>query len=186
MSKLVFLLEERSMQALLEGLLPRVFPGLDFRCVPHEGKSDLERSIPRKLRAWQEPGVRFVVVRDSDGGDCRAHKARLLQLCRQGGREDTLVRIVCQELESWYFGDTDAMAAAFDDGKLRGLANRARYRNPDDIAKPSRVIKNLVPGFQKIAGARAMSGRLSGDGNRSHSFAVFLDGVAGRYDAPAE
>ena len=184
MSKLVFLLEERSMQVLLDGLLPRLFPGLDFRCIPHEGNADLEQSIPRKLRAWREPGVRFVVVRDNDGGDCRARKEQLLQLCRQGGREDTLVRIVCQELESWYFGDTDALAAAFDDRNLRGIANRARYRNPDDIPKPSRAIKSLVPGFQKIAGARAMSGWLSRDGNRSHSFAVFLAGVASRYDAP--
>ena len=60
--KLVFLLEERSMKALLDGLLPRFLPDLKFQCVPHEGKHDLEKSIPRKLRAWQEPGVRFVIM----------------------------------------------------------------------------------------------------------------------------
>lgn len=57
MSRVVFLLEERSMKELLEGLLPRLFPGLPFLCIPHEGKRDLERSIPRKLRAWREPGA---------------------------------------------------------------------------------------------------------------------------------
>ena len=43
-----------------------------FQCVPHDGKDDLERSIPRKLRGWREPGVRFVIVRDNDRGDCIA------------------------------------------------------------------------------------------------------------------
>ncbi len=41
------------MRVLLNGLLPRLFPGLPFKCVKHEGKTDLERSIPRKLRAWR-------------------------------------------------------------------------------------------------------------------------------------
>jgi len=81
MSRVVFLLEERSMQVLLDGLLPRLFPGLPFLCVPHEGKRDLELSIPRKLRAWQEPGVRFVVIRDNDGGDCLQLKGELQSLC---------------------------------------------------------------------------------------------------------
>ena len=36
------------MQELLDGLLPRLFPGLLFQCVPHDGKTDLERSIPHK------------------------------------------------------------------------------------------------------------------------------------------
>ena len=62
MGRMVFLLEEQSMKELLDGLLPRLFPGLNFLCVPHEGKQDLERSIPRKLRAWRVPGDRFVIV----------------------------------------------------------------------------------------------------------------------------
>ena len=73
MNRIVFLLEERSMKTLLEGLLPRLMPDKSFICIPHEGKQDLEKSIPRKLRAWHEPGARFVVVRDNDGGDCQAH-----------------------------------------------------------------------------------------------------------------
>ena len=35
------------MQVLLDGLLPRLFPSLSYLCVPHEGKTDIERSIPR-------------------------------------------------------------------------------------------------------------------------------------------
>jgi len=54
MSRIVFLLEERSMKVLMDGLLPRMFPELDFLCVPHEGKQDLEnnslRTINRRAR----------------------------------------------------------------------------------------------------------------------------------------
>lgn len=138
MRRIVFLLEEYSMKVLLEGLLPRWFPGLDFLCVPHEGKQDLEKSIPRKLQAWREPGVRFVVLRDNDGADCRALKDRLVELCRAAGRKDTLVRLACQELEAWYLGDPLALADAFGDPALEQLGLKARFRDPDTVAQPSR------------------------------------------------
>ena len=126
MSRIVFLLEERSMKTLLEGLLPRMVPGTPFLCIPHEGKQDLEKSIPRKIGAWREPGVRFVIVRDNDGGDCRGLKQRLYDLCRGAGRPDSLVRIVCQELEAWYFGDPEALARAFDRPSLKNIGSKDR------------------------------------------------------------
>ena len=141
MTKLVFLVEEPSMADLLDGLLPRLFPALRFQCVPHDGKQDLEKSIPRKLRAWREPGVRFVVARDQDSADCRQVKARLADLCRNAGRADVLVRVVCRELEAWYIGDPEALVRAFPEARrrrrmLRELS-RARYRNPDTVGRPS-------------------------------------------------
>ena len=42
MNRIVFLLEERSMKTLLDGLLPRLMPDGAFICIPHEGKQDLE------------------------------------------------------------------------------------------------------------------------------------------------
>ena len=157
------------MKALLQGLLPRIFPKLDFLCVAHEGKIDLERSIPRKLRGWRSPGDRFVVVRDNDSLDCHVLKERI----------HTLIRIVCQELEAWYLGEPDAMADAFGDDNLRRIGNRARYRNPDICRKPSEDVKKLSPRFQKVEGARSMAAHLTQEGNSSHSFAVFLSGVGG-------
>ena len=50
---LVFLLEERSMKEFLDILLPKILPeNVGFRTIPHEGKSDLEKSIKTKLKAW--------------------------------------------------------------------------------------------------------------------------------------
>ena len=176
-SQIVFLLEERSMAALLNGLLPRVFPGISFRCVPHEGKQDLERSIPRKLKAWRVPGVRFVVVRDKDAGECQVLKDRLQRLCAAAGREDTLVRIACQELEAWYLGEPDALADVFANDRLRAIGRKARFRDPDAVEQPARALQRLVPEFQKVSGARRMAKHLTREANRSRSFQVMLRGI---------
>lgn len=55
MDRLEFLVEERSMAEVLKVLLPRILPAswvLDenYFIRPHEGKSDLKRSIPKKLK----------------------------------------------------------------------------------------------------------------------------------------
>jgi hypothetical protein len=175
------MLEEPSMATLLEGLLPRLFPGLvynqHFLCVPHEGKTDLEKSLRIKLRAWREPGVRFVVLRDNDGGDCQNLKARLSHLCAESGRADTLVRIVCQELEAWYIGDLEALALAFGHPEAKSSAQVKKFTNPDAILKPSNEVHRLIPEFQKVSGARLMSQNLQADRNRSASFNAFLSGL---------
>ncbi len=181
-SELVFLLEEASLAELLKIVVPRIVPEhVECRYVPHEGKTDLEKSIPRKLRAWRTPGVRFVVVRDKDRGDCHAVKERLIALCRAGNRPDSLVRIVCHELESWYLGDLKAVETAF---AIRGLArrqNQKKYRDPDALANPVQELRRLVPRYQKIAGSRRIGHHLNLDTNCSHSFRVFLSGVHGLF-----
>lgn len=59
------------MKYFLEGLLPRILPeGVDFQLIPHQGKRDLQKTIPKKLRGWNEPGdVRFVILHDQDNKD---------------------------------------------------------------------------------------------------------------------
>lgn len=168
------------MKEFLDRFLPRLFPNLDFLCVPHEGKSDLEKSIPRKLRAWLEPGVRFVIIRDNDGARCDRVKKKLLKLCSDATRKDTLVRLACQELEAWYFGEAEALAEAYEMPELRKLPRQARYREPDRITNPSDELEDLIPEFGKISGARRMGEIMSTSvaRNGSHSFKVFVDGVS--------
>ena len=179
--RLIFLLEEPSMKILLDEWLPRLFPGwlngVHFQCIPHEGKTDLERSITRKLAAWRVPGDRFVVVRDNDNANCEKLKERLRELCHQSGRPDTLIRLVCQELESWYLGDLKAVAMAFRQQKVDTPRHRKRFAHPDNWQKPSAEIKRLVPTFQKISGARAMAAHLTPDGNLSTSLQYFVRGI---------
>lgn len=176
--RLIFLLDERSMKVLLEDMLPRFFPGLCFLCLAHEGKQDLERSIPRKLRAWQEPGVRFVVVRDSDNHpDCRLLKQHLVAICQNAGRGDTVVRLACQELEAWYLGDPAALAQAFNDNRLQTIGVQAKFRDPDSVVRPSAALEEIIPSFQKILGARQIAGALQRNGNSSRSFNAFVNAI---------
>lgn len=179
--RLIFLLEEPSMKILLDGLLPRLFPGMEpgiqFLCVKHQGKSDLDASIPKKLASWQFPHDRFVVVRDNDNADCTQVKARYIQLCKTARRPDTLIRLVCQELECWYLGDLSALALAFEKPKLNAPALRKRYADPDRWQKPSVELERLIPEFQKGSGARAMAEVLTEAPNTSSSFQAFVSGV---------
>ena len=162
MNRVVFLLEEASMRDLLDGLLPRLYPNMEFMCLAHEGKSDLEKSIPRKLRAWREPGVGFVILRDNDGGDCVRLKRRLLQSCQQAGRPDTLVRIVCQELEAWYLGEPDALADAF--GKREFTQNRWEGALPRSGRSPA-----TLGGSQEACAWLSESHRREDDGRFSYA-----------------
>ena len=62
----------------------------------------------------------------------RSNTASSSYAVRAGGKT-LLVRIVCQELEAWYVGDPDAMAAAFGDQSLKNIGSRAKYRDPDAL-----------------------------------------------------
>jgi hypothetical protein len=175
--KLVFLLEEPSMQAALEGILPRLIPGVWFQCVPHEGKQDLEKSVPRKLRGWREPGVRFIVVRDQDSADCHDVKNILVALCQEAKRPDTLVRVACRELEAWFLGDLQAVERGLGIENLACRQGKTRYREPDHNGNPFQELRRLVPTYQKVSGARRIGSHLTLDHPRSHSFAIFLQGI---------
>jgi hypothetical protein len=177
MSRVVFLVEEPSMAEFLRVWLVREHSNLQFLCVPHEGKRDLLQSIPRKLQAWQEPGTRFVVIIDNDNRNCEELKTEILASCRRSGRDDALIRIACQELEAWYLGDPEALAAAFEEPKLLKRLRRAKFRDPDALQRPSGELARLVPAFQKVSGARAVAAHIDRARNRSTSFQVFAAGI---------
>ena len=107
MTCLVFFLEEKSAEIMLEGILPQILPeGVEHKCVVFEGKQDLEKRLPKRLRGWQHiEETKFIVLHDQDSADCRLIKQRLIEICREAGRPETLVRIACRELESFYLGD---------------------------------------------------------------------------------
>ena len=177
-AELVFMLEEPSMKAFLESLLPRLLPSsANFILIPHEGKSDLEASLPRKLRAWRKPEAQFLVVRDQDAADCKAVKARLAGIAEAAGHDGTVVRIACRELEAWILGDLEAVARAFDRPQIAQLAAKQKYRNPDRLGSPSGELRGLLGSYSKIAGARAVGAHIDVDRNCSKSFQVFIAAV---------
>lgn len=175
---LVFMVEEESALKVLGALLPSIVPaGVQVQVLKHRGNADLRKSIPVKLKSWRIPDTRFVVLHDQDGRDCVELKHELVKLCADAGRPDTLVRIVCQELESWYFGDLDALEAVYGNDVSKRIRNKAPFRVPDAIAKPSRELERLIPEFQKGAASEGVSRHMVPDGNSSASFQVFVSGV---------
>lgn len=174
--KLVFLLEEKSMKYFLDGILPKFLPDdVSFITIPHEGKSDLQKSIPRKLRGWREPDVKFVIVQDQDMNDCMELKKKLLEICGEDTHEK-IIRIACHELEAWYFGDLEAVSKAYDKD-LSAISRKRMYQIPDNIIDPKKELKKILPEHQQINGAKRIAEYIDVDKNSSKSFNVFVSGV---------
>ena len=171
MKHLVCLLEEPSAQDALQAWLPQWLPaGVTPHFIVFQGKQDLEKQMVRRMRHWLKPDSRFLVLRDQDSGDCRAVKATLAAKCAEAGRPDTLVRVACRELESFFVGDWHAVAEAFDKPALRRLAAKATYRQPDNLGSPSQELARHVLGYQKRDGARRISPLVDSGRNASRSF----------------
>lgn len=77
--QLEILVEEPSMKAALEVLLPRLLRPTDAtpRIIDFEGITSLFDELPAKLAAYKgyvPPGQRIIVLCDRDKADCRARK----------------------------------------------------------------------------------------------------------------
>lgn len=181
MSELVFLLEEPSATAMLESLLPRMLDeGITFRCIPFEGKQDLEKQLMRKIRAYQNEQARFIVLRDQDSSpDCTVVKTNLLDLCQQSGKADRcIVRIACRELEAFYLADLQAVEQALDITGLTQHQLKRKFRTPDHLGSPSQELKKLTRNrYEKVAGSRLIGRYLSLDNPRSPSFRNFVAAI---------
>lgn len=178
MTTLVFLLEEPSAKAMLEGILPRLLPAeVTPKFLIFEGKQDLDKRLEQRVRGWLAPDALFVVIRDKDGGDCQIIKQGLRDKLTNAGRSDSLVRIACHELESFYLGDLAAVEAGLKCQGISKLQERSKYRTPDAIANPAEELTRIAD-YQKVAGSRTIAVHLRLDGsNRSRSFNVLVNGL---------
>ena len=173
---LAIFLEEPSAREMLKGLLPRLLPAqVAVQYVVFEGKYDLDKNLASRLRGWCKPNTAFVVLQDQDSDDCGALKERLVRKCKEAGKCSAVVRIVCRELESWYFGDLQAVERGLGLANLRRYADKQRYRIPDSIHSPSLELKKITrDAYQKVRGSREIGPYMSLDLNASHSFGVFV------------
>jgi len=187
------LVEELSMEAALRVLLPRVLGDLSFEVYPHQGKLDLLKRLPDRLRGystWLPDDYRIVVVVDRDDEDCDVLKQRLEKMAsdaglrsrsQPGGQPYQVVnRLAIEELEAWYFGDWDAVRAVYPRVPEQ-IPRQSKYRDPDAITGGTweafeRVLKRagyFQTGLRKIEAARAVAEHWQPQANRSHSFQAF-------------
>ena len=161
---------------MLQQLLPKILPpDVAYVTIPHDGKSDLQKSIPHKLAGWNIPDSKFINVHDQDSSDCIELKNRLSELCVKRS-EDVLIRIACHEMESWYFGDLEAVSKAY--GKdLTKYANKSKYRITDEIVNPKQELRALIPEHEQLSGADKIGQNMDIENNKSHSFKVLFEGI---------
>jgi len=178
------LVEEKSMEVFLEGILPTLLPEgfvLNENCFirPHNGKQELQKKLPLVARAYKHYSkpVIVIVLHDQDSADCIQLKNKLVLLIKDNNDQVRyLVRIVCRELENWYLGDLYALEKAYPETKASRLINKAKYRNPD-LTYGSHEIKHLTKDFAKTDCARVISKFMFVEKNTSKSFQVFINGL---------
>lgn len=191
------LVEEPSMEAALRLLLPRVLGECSFDIHVHQCKHDLLKHLLPRLRGyanWIPSNWRIVVIVDRDDDDCRVLKDRLNQMAWDAGLAtrpssghgpwSVVNRIAVEELESWYFGDWQAVLSAYPKVPPT-IPYKAKYRDPDAIRGGTweafeRILRRagyFVGGLRKIEAAKAVAEHMRPERNTSHSFRVLLSAL---------
>lgn len=192
------LVEEPSMEAALEWLLPKMLADTSFRVHTHQGKMDLLGKLPEKLKAysrWIPETWRIVVVVDRDNNDCEALKSQLEEAAARAGfvtrsttkekpRYVVVNRVAIEELEAWYFGDWKAVCTAYPKAPPT-VPTKAKYRAPDEIMGGTweafqRILQQVgyfTGGLRKIEAARAIAEHMVPSRNTSPSFCALRDAL---------
>jgi hypothetical protein len=188
---LEILLEESSMEAVIKTILTQLTdasPSHTWATHPHQGKQNLVKQLPAKLRAYSHwlpqkyPQHHIVIILDKDGEDCKDLKKRILKLTESAYYpEKTTIRIAITELEAWFFGDCNALEAAFPKLTRSNLGADARYRIPDNRHYPAEDLERELelvgyPGYSKLADSTKIGQfmNLAPGHNRSDSFQITL------------
>lgn len=178
------LVEEPSMKNFLEIIFPKILPPgfeLNNNCFihPHQGKSDLQKSIPKKVLAYKRfpQKVKLIVVHDQDSNDCLILKNDLLDLVKsQNKNQPCLIRIACKELENWYLGSLHSIEKVYPMFKASKFTNKAKYRNPDNIFGAPEL-QMLIKNFSKGFASKQIPKYMDLENNNSPSFNHLISGV---------
>jgi hypothetical protein len=206
-----FLVEEPSMKALLERLLPRIFPDDDCQVFDYRSKEQLLIHLPQRLKGYADmikragyENLRIVVLIDRDRDDCHNLKNQLEQYAWAAelttlstarpsttsapmGLFHVVNRIVCEELEAWYFGDPVACETAYPRLKRKNFT-KSHLEAPDSIVgtweafgrtlyKAGHLPANPPNHRWKYEAADVIGAYLDPDRNTSPSFQAFIAGI---------
>jgi hypothetical protein len=198
-SHLEILVEERSMYVALQNLVPQIVGDISLNFHVFDGKRNLLRNVEARLRgyagmfrSWKDAAI--VVLVNEDREDCKELKKELERAAQVTGlgtlsvprRESVRVlnRIVIEELEAWFFGDPDAVVAAYPRVKRRTFPQSA-LRDPDSIGGGTwEALERLlnkhnyhIGGLRKVDCAQAISVHMDVTRNSSRSFNEFRRGL---------
>jgi len=181
MTNLVCMLEEPSAQEMLKAVLPRILPEtVHIFYMVFEGKQDLEKRLETRLQKWQLSDTYFLVMRDQDSGNCLMIKKNLKQKVANSKKANqTIIRIACRELESFYLGDLQVVEQGLTLNNISRQQGKSKYRSPDQLSNPAEELGRLTNNvYQKVQGSRYIAPHLNLDGsNTSNSFNVLISGI---------
>ncbi|URR36865.1 DUF4276 family protein [Thermosynechococcus sp. HN-54] len=131
----------------------------------------------------------FYVDRDDD--DCKKLKQQLENIATKAGLKtrsnsplcwQLVNRIAIEELEAWYFGDWEAVRAAYPKVS-RTVTQKTKYRNSNAIAGGAwETFESVMHGYfksglRKVEVARALGQHLNPSRCKSPSFVCFRDAL---------
>jgi len=177
-----FLVEEKSMKIALDNILPKIIGEQKYRIADHQGKLDLQRSIRKTLPALVRSHYYrlIVILQDRDQEDCRDVKGGIIQNIPRSPHCPIKVRIVCRELENWYFGDLNAIQQAYPRFKADKHRNKRKFRDPDEIQNAMSELTGIIPELSKkriskTKFAAEITPHMSVDSNSNQSFNKFKE-----------
>lgn len=186
------------MEAALEALLPKLLDDVEFQILRFQCKDELLMRLPQRLEGfarWLPEGSVVLVLVDRDDDDCSVLKQQMENITAEarlvskttagpGKRFQVVNRIAIEELEAWFFGDWEAVQAAYPRVQAT-VPQKAGYRDPDAIAGGTwealeRVMQQagyFKPRLRKIECARAVAQHMEPARNRSASFRAFVSAI---------
>ena len=193
-----FFLEEPSAEETLKHLLPKILvKDVSYEFHTFQGRDEMLKELPKRLKGeqWIPDNWRIIVLIDEDRKDCHELKANLEKAAHEAGfvtkssaaqNEDFQIvnRIAVEELEAWFFGDVEAVNAAYSKIPIN-LQSKAKYRNPDAISGgTSEALERLLiqknyytKRISKPTVAQKIAKHMEPSRNRSRSFQVFVEGL---------
>ncbi|MBG8553996.1 DUF4276 family protein [Hymenobacter guriensis] len=211
-----FFVEEFSAKLALDAFLHHLLPPPhSFEVFNMNSKEQLFIKLPQRLQGYATMintggynDLRVVVLVDRDDDDCRDLKQQLDAIAagnnlvtkteaeRLAGAPapfQVLNRVVCEELESWFFGDPEAVTKAFErvgDSHFRKTDLRApdaivggtaqallRTFNKAGYFKEYANPKHKLGNRWKADAAKAIGEHLHPDRNESPSFRALVEGI---------
>jgi hypothetical protein len=184
------LVEERSMEAALHLLLPKLLTKVSYAIYVSQCKQELLLRLPERLKGyanWLPVDWRIIVLVDRDDDDCTTLKQNLegmaaaagLRTRASAGKQtySVISRLAIEELEAWYFGDWIAVKMAFQRVSAT-IPQKAAFRDPDAITGGTwealeRVLQRVgyfQSGLRKIEAARMIAQHMDPSRNCSRSF----------------
>jgi hypothetical protein len=190
-----FMVEEASMKAFLDSLLPTIISPPDTWVV--HTLSCFKRKLEGRLRGYSHSDpdtVCIIIISDLDLKNCIEKKQWLEDIVRRSGLKtktnpavdgsfSVITRLAIQELESWLLGDSKALHAAYD-RIPESIGTKSKYQNPDSIGNTWESLHALLKkegycsnDYPKIEVAWRVGQHMDYRVNKSTSFQCFIRGI---------